>query len=55
LDWSDIYRLLRLTLLAPDIVDVIIYGREPEGVMLNTLRGPLPLAWVELRESLGII
>lgn len=53
LDWSYVHRLLRLTLLAPDIVDAIIYGREPEGLTLSTLRGSLPLAWVEQREKLG--
>ncbi|MEI7832244.1 MAG: hypothetical protein WCJ56_03465 [bacterium] len=45
--------MLRLTLLAPDIVDAIIYGREPERLTLNMLRGSLPLAWVEQREWIG--
>lgn len=54
LDWSYVHRLLRLTLLAPDIVDAtIIYGREPEGLTLSKLRGSLPLAWVEQREMFG--
>lgn len=54
LDWSYVHRLLRLTLLAPDIVDAIINGREPEGLTLSTLRGSLPLAWVKQREWLDM-
>lgn len=54
LDWSYVHRLLRLTLLAPDIVEAIINGREPEGLTLSKLRGSLPLAWVEQRGWVGM-
>jgi hypothetical protein len=54
LDWSYVHRLLRLTLLAPDIVEAIVDGREPEGLTLNKLRGSLPLAWAEQREWMGM-
>ena len=37
--------LLRLTLLAPDIVEAILDGRQPEGVTLPGLMEPFPLEW----------
>ena len=39
---SFVNRLLRLTLLAPDIVEAILEGRQPKGTMLQELRGPVP-------------
>ena len=41
--------LLRLTLLAPDIVEYILDGRQPQGVSLPRLLEPFPLAWDEQR------
>lgn len=40
-------RLLRLTLLAPEIVEAILGGREPDGMSLEVLRSPLPMFWHE--------
>jgi len=37
--------VLRLTLLAPDIVDAILDGRQPEGMTLPELMQPLPVEW----------
>ena len=37
--------LLRLTLLAPDIVDLILDGRLPKGIGLAQFLKPWPLAW----------
>jgi hypothetical protein len=48
--------VLRLTLLAPDIVEAILNGRQPRPLSLQTLRGPhdlLPRDWVEQRRVLG--
>lgn len=42
---SALQRLLRLTLLAPDIVSAILHGRQPEGVTLPALMGPFSLRW----------
>ena len=35
----------RLTLLAPDIVDAILDGRQPEGITLPGLMEPFPVEW----------
>lgn len=38
-------RILRLTLLAPDIIDAIVDGRQGLAVTLAQLLEPLPLEW----------
>ena len=38
-------RVLRLTLLAPDIVEVIVDGRQGPDVTLANLMEPFPLDW----------
>ncbi|MCL5105216.1 MAG: hypothetical protein M1133_14040 [Armatimonadetes bacterium] len=38
-------RLIRLTLLAPDIIEAIVDGREPDGMSIEQLRRPMPLSW----------
>jgi hypothetical protein len=47
--WSYISRLLRLTLLAPDITERILDGQQPRKVTLAELMKPLPMAWEEQR------
>jgi hypothetical protein len=42
---SYVSRLLRLTLLAPDIVEAILDGREPEGMRLEGLLEGFPVEW----------
>ena len=47
-------RLLRLTLLAPDIQEAIIDGRQPKGTQLEELTRTMPTGWAEQRESVAI-
>ena len=42
-----ISRLLRLTLLSPDIVEAILDGRQPEGMTLPGLLDGVPGRWAE--------
>ncbi|MEI8396723.1 MAG: hypothetical protein WCF85_18470 [Rhodospirillaceae bacterium] len=45
-------QLLQLTLLAPDITDMILGGRLPRGVGLTEFMKPWPGIWVEQRTHL---
>ena len=47
--------LLRLTLLAPDLVEAILNGRQPHGLGLPKLTEPLPSAWAEQRAALAVL
>ena len=47
---SYVSRLLRLTLLAPDIVEAILDGRQPEGMTLPGLMDPFPVEWERQRD-----
>jgi len=47
-------RLLNLTLLAPDIVEVILLGNEPEEISIEKLY-QVPLDWEEQRKVLRVI
>ncbi|TCZ63588.1 hypothetical protein [Roseicella aquatilis] len=42
---SYVSRLLRLTLLAPNIVEAILDGRQPKGMTLPGLMEPFPVEW----------
>ena len=42
---SYVTRLLRLTLLAPDIVEAILDGRHAANVTLGRLTKPFPVEW----------
>jgi hypothetical protein len=45
--------VVRLTLLAPNLVEAILDGRQSEGLQLEDLLVPLPLKWVAQRTFLG--
>jgi hypothetical protein len=53
LDRSYVGRILRLSLLAPDIAQAILDGREPSGLSLERLTKALPDEWEEQRRALG--
>jgi hypothetical protein len=42
---SYVSRILRLALLAPDIVEAILAGRTDQALMLERLERPLPGSW----------
>jgi hypothetical protein len=46
---SYVSRILRLALLAPDIVEAILAGMTDQGILLEHLERPLPASWEEQR------
>jgi hypothetical protein len=42
---SYVGRVLRLTLLAPQIIEAILNGRQPAGLQLDALMKPFPVEW----------
>ena len=44
---SYVSRVLRLTLLAPEMVEAILDGRQPKGVTLPDLLEPFPVEWIQ--------
>ena len=46
-------RILLLTLLAPDIVEAILDGRQPAGLGLPRLMEPFPIEWSSQRDVLS--
>jgi len=51
-DSSYVGRHLNLALLAPDIVEAVLMGEEPDGLTLEKLYR-LPIGWKEQRHSLA--
>jgi hypothetical protein len=52
---SYVAAILRLTLLAPDIVECVLDGRQPAALQLQPLmRDGVPLAWKNQRSSLDV-
>jgi len=50
---SYLSRILRLTLIAPDIVEAILSGRQPSTLQLDNLLKPMPAAWERQRSELS--
>ena len=50
IDRSFVSRLLDLTLLAPDIQEAILEGRQAKGMLLEELARAVPGAWEEQRK-----
>jgi len=51
---SYLSRMLRLTLIAPDIIEAILAGRQPSTLQLDQLLKPLPAAWDRQRSELRV-
>jgi hypothetical protein len=52
---SYVSRILRLPLLAPEIVEAIFAGEADQGMMLEQLERPVPASWEEQRLALQCI
>ena len=46
---SFVSRVIRLALLAPDIVELVLAGRQPAKLTLKTLMEPFPVEWERQR------
>ena len=44
-------RVLRSTLLAPDIVEAVLDGRQGDAVTLARLMDPFPINWIEQQNA----
>jgi hypothetical protein len=49
---SYLSRILRLTLIAPDIIEAILSGHQPSTLQLDDLLKPLPAEWERQRSEL---
>lgn len=52
IDPSYVGDVLRLTLLAPDIIEMILDGRQPPGLQFEQLRKSFPLEWRAQRQAI---
>lgn len=52
---SYVSRILRISLLAPDIVKAILDGRQPAGLQMDALLKQVPVEWQEQREKFGFV
>ncbi len=52
---SYVGRVLRLTLLAPDIVEAILGGRQPAELQLDILMRRFPVEWRAQADAFGLI
>jgi hypothetical protein len=50
---SYVSRILRLAMLAPDIVDGILAGSKDQALMLEQLERPLPASWAGQHNHIG--
>ena len=51
---SYISRVLRLTLFAPEIVEAILAGRQPEGLTMARAMRPFPEEWMSQHDQLHL-
>ena len=53
-DQAYVARVLRLTLLAPEIVHAALTGTLPEGIGVEHLRQSQPVLWSEQKKLIGM-
>ena len=53
-DSAYVARVLRLTLLSPEIVHTILTGNLPDNFSVDCLKQALPVLWSEQKKLLGI-
>jgi hypothetical protein len=46
-------RVLRLILLAPDVVEMILTGRQPAGLQLDAMMNRFPVGWAEQKAGMS--
>ena len=51
---SYVSRILRMTLLAPEIIEMIVDGRQPADLTLAKLTKPFSVVWKEQMRQVGI-
>jgi hypothetical protein len=52
MDKSYVSKMLRLTLLAPDLVELILAGTEPDAIQIDALKRPFSPEWSRQRRLL---
>lgn len=53
LDHGYVAKAVRMTQLAPDIIEAILNGRQPQAMTLSELMRPFPDGWNEQRKHFG--
>ena len=53
-DCAYVARVLRLTLLAPEIVHAVLSGTLPEGIGVEDLKQSMPVLWSEQKKMLNL-
>ena len=53
-DYAYVARVLRLTLLAPEIVHAVLTGALPDGIGVEDLRQSMPVLWSEQKKLLNM-
>jgi hypothetical protein len=51
---SHVSRMLRLTLLSPNLIEAILAGRQPEGMRLDDLLAGFPDEWGCQRQCISV-
>ena len=52
IDKSYVSKMLRLTLLAPDLVELVLAGTEPDAIQIDALKRPFSPEWSRQRRVL---